>query len=317
MKRFIICAAAAIVALASCSKTQVVYNDAPEEIGFKAISGVMTKEPVLDLIFPDDQPITVMAYNNAGKASYFTETVFKINDETSEWEADNAQYYPTTGSLDFVAYTEHATKDLVTVASTGNESYTYTLADNSSDQHDFMVSEYIVGIEKTSNAVAIPFRHALALIQVNIKCTGTNVTVTSVSLAGTKQAGEVTVEYSGADAANSNVAPTIGTWDVDGIAATELTKEEEMILTKGADFSPYAYFLVVPEDGTDGKVLTVNYELNGNSISHPINLTESAATTWVTGTKHKFDITIGLEEITFTPSIGVNWTSANAGTPSI
>ena len=53
MKRFFVCAAAAIVALASCSKTQVVYNDAPEEIGFKAVSGVMTKAPITNTTFPE------------------------------------------------------------------------------------------------------------------------------------------------------------------------------------------------------------------------------------------------------------------------
>ena len=43
MKRFFILASAAIVALASCAKTEVVYKDAPEEIAFKQITGVMTK----------------------------------------------------------------------------------------------------------------------------------------------------------------------------------------------------------------------------------------------------------------------------------
>lgn len=43
MKRFFILASAAIVALASCAKTEVVYKDAPEQIAFKQITGPMTK----------------------------------------------------------------------------------------------------------------------------------------------------------------------------------------------------------------------------------------------------------------------------------
>ena len=43
MRRFFILASAAIVALASCAKTQVVYNDAPEEIALKTVNMPMTK----------------------------------------------------------------------------------------------------------------------------------------------------------------------------------------------------------------------------------------------------------------------------------
>lgn len=42
MKRLFILAAAT-VALASCAKTQVVYNEEPQEINFRAISNVMTR----------------------------------------------------------------------------------------------------------------------------------------------------------------------------------------------------------------------------------------------------------------------------------
>ena len=43
MKRLFILASAAIVALAACTKTEVVYTEAPAEIGFKQITDVMTK----------------------------------------------------------------------------------------------------------------------------------------------------------------------------------------------------------------------------------------------------------------------------------
>ena len=46
MKRLFILASAAALMLASCAKTTVVYNEAPEEIGFKAVTGVMTKAHV-------------------------------------------------------------------------------------------------------------------------------------------------------------------------------------------------------------------------------------------------------------------------------
>ena len=42
MKRLFILAAAT-VALASCAKTQVVYNEEPQEIAFRQVENVMTK----------------------------------------------------------------------------------------------------------------------------------------------------------------------------------------------------------------------------------------------------------------------------------
>lgn len=313
MKRFFICAAAAIVALASCSKTQVVYNDAPEEIGFKAVSGVMTKDPITNTTFPEEQSITVYGWNNTGKAQYFPATVFSKNG--SVWSTTPAQYYPTSGSLDFAAYTDMATP-IITPSGVTNETYTYTLADNSSHQHDFMVSEYVVNKASSVNAVSINFSHALALIEVNVKCTGTTVTVNSVSLSGTKQSGEVTVTYDDADDADTNVKPNIGSWDVDGVEAKTLTKTANVALTADAAVVNYAHFLVVPESGTD-KILTINYTLNGNNFSHPINLNTHSATTWKVGTKHIFNITIGLDQITFTPAIGTDWASETPTIPSI
>ena len=80
MKKFFFCAAAAIVALASCSKTQVVYNDAPQEIGFKAVTGVMTKTTT----FADDRALGVFANltgdDNADGDVYFGNTSFAKGD---------------------------------------------------------------------------------------------------------------------------------------------------------------------------------------------------------------------------------------------
>ena len=43
MKRLFILASAAIVALAACTKTEVVYTEAPAEIGVQTYAGAMTK----------------------------------------------------------------------------------------------------------------------------------------------------------------------------------------------------------------------------------------------------------------------------------
>ena len=58
MKRLFLLATAAIVALASCTKTQVVNTEAPEEIAFKQVTNVMTK--VTGGL--DNQDMSVFAY---------------------------------------------------------------------------------------------------------------------------------------------------------------------------------------------------------------------------------------------------------------
>ena len=108
MKKFFFCAAAAIVALASCSKTQVVYNDAPQEIGFKAVTGAITKavQPTENEGF--NQDMGVIAYNTVGLSEYFTnaqfnkttasvttkdpETGAESNNSVTTWNGKTAQY---------------------------------------------------------------------------------------------------------------------------------------------------------------------------------------------------------------------------------
>lgn len=303
MKRLFILATAAIVALASCAKTEVVYTEAPAEIGFKAFTGAMTKAPVTDATFPTEQTMIVYGWNNADKAEYFPATTFTHNGVN--WAATPAQYYPSNGALDFVAFTQAPT-------AAANTSYTLTLADNTDTQHDLMASQYVAGKTKASNVVTLPFHHTLALIQVNFKCTGTNVQINSVQLTGTKQAGEVAVTYA---ATTDGTAPTVGTWAPSGDAKSLTKTGAETITAGAAEFVTYANFLAVPEDGAD-KALNINYTLNGNNFTHPIDIDAISAHEWAPGTKYVFDVTIGLTEVLFSATV-VDWTPASVPAQSI
>ena len=95
MKRFFILASAAIVALASCAKTEVVYKDAPQEIAFKQITNVMTKADALTT------DMGVFAYTADG--DYYFGPV-KFAEVSSVWKGSPAQYYPLQTALDFALY---------------------------------------------------------------------------------------------------------------------------------------------------------------------------------------------------------------------
>lgn len=294
MKRLFILATAAIVALASCAKTEVVYTDAPEEIGFKAVTGVMTKVPVTDATFPTGQTMFVYGWNNADKATYFqpNPTEFAYDDAKTAWDGDTPQYYPATGALDFVAFTQAPS------ANTGHLTYTLTLADNTDAQHDLMASAYVAGKGKGDGTVTLPFHHTLSLVQVNFKCTGTNVQIKSVALTDTKQAGTATVTYATATDATE---PTV-VWAASGDDET-LTNATGASLTAGAAYAEYAYFLAVPES-TNDKKLTIEYILNDNTFTHPIDIDDA----FDPATKYVFDITIGMAEVLFNATV-VDWTS--------
>lgn len=301
MKRLVILAAA-VFTLASCAKTQVVYNEEPQEIAFKTVSGVMTKGPVTGTAF--EQSMTVYAWKNeSGYNKYFGPIVFSEDGTTGIWKGATSQYYPSTGSLNFVAYTDYTNINLADP--TSHNSYTYTLTDNTTAQNDFMVSSYIYNENKDSGDVPIPFTHALSLIEVNFKCTGTNVTIKEVELAGTKQVGTVTVTYPAIP--TSDNLPEIGNWTLTGDPKSCVKSLDPgmEIIANAAEFENFARFLVVPDSGTTGKTLSITYDLNGNEITHPIDLTEAEAYTWEQGKKHIFNITFGIEEITFSPNVTV------------
>ena len=94
MKRFFILATAAIVALASCAKTEVVYNDAPEQISFKQITGAMTKAAHT----LEDGNLGVFAHQ--GEDEYFGNTPFA----GTSGSFTAAKYWPYEGTLDFTVY---------------------------------------------------------------------------------------------------------------------------------------------------------------------------------------------------------------------
>ena len=96
MKRFFILATAAIVALASCAKTEVVYNDAPEQISFKQITGAMTKA------FTNGTNLGVFAYQDTDM--HFENLAFAHNG--TAWTNPGA-FWPYEGQLTFTVYAPH------------------------------------------------------------------------------------------------------------------------------------------------------------------------------------------------------------------
>lgn len=318
MKKVFIGAAAMIIALASCSKISVVNNDAPQEIGLKAIAGTMTKAPTA---FGEGTNMGVYAdYKGAATGSvyqaYFAD--FEFHNNEGSWvgwngTAHSPKYYPVSGTLDFFAYSPKC--DAITAGRDGETGLTfaYTLADNKTNQYDVLVSEIRSGVTKPNAAtdVAIKFKHALSLIDINVKKTGTAVIVVkSITLTGTNHAGTATVTY--ANRVNETF-PAISWLATDALGSDLINTG----LTLGNDFSDYntgADLLVVPTTGVE-KSMTIVYTIDGGiDLSHTFSLGNTG--NWEPSTKYTYDITVGPLEITIAPSIN-DWTPATPSTPTI
>ena len=313
MKRIFICAAAAIVALASCSKTQVVNTSAPEEIGFKAVTGAVTKVAGQQSGTLTGDMGVYAFINGTADTEYFTNIKFT---GTDTWTG--GQYWPLQSSLNFVIYAPHdanasySNKELTVEASNAD-------VDVITEQTDYLYgAEYYdgsgndegKGYATQETAIVTKLNHALAKVTLNFS--GANVTVNSVSLEKPYLSGTYTVDYSDTD------SPSIS-WDatqeandltLSAIADAELapavaddpeTLENETAEAKTATAS----IMVVPEEDSD---IIITYTIKGTD--NVLTATVELDGTWAAGTHYTYNISIQPNEIKFTPSVNV-WTTVN------
>lgn len=290
MKRLFILASAAIVALASCTKTQVVYTEAPEEIALKAVTGAMTKAPVTAV----DQNGGMVVYATFSEevdgayAEYFSDIPFTYD---SYWGGTPAQYWPNTGYLKFWGYAPNAFGTKNGNAETG---VTIDGIDISSTQTDILYSLPGDAQACTSKPVVpMAFNHALAQICVEAKVNDdamTNVKVTGLEVVTPNLTGTLTI------------APVETVWKAvwsDESASSNLP----MTVTHADDLTTTAAnlgtgLLVVPGTQTS---LNVTYTVSGTTTTKTVDLTSNGS--WAMGTKYVYTLSIGLNEITVNPSV--------------
>lgn len=293
MKRFFILASAAIVALASCAKTEVVYTEAPAEIGFKQITDVMTKA------VPDGTqlPATMGVYAYKGSEAYFTNISY--SDNGAYWGATNENekaYWPLDNSnLTFTVYAPHNANaqfatNVLTIPDVTNAT-------------DVLYGKTQPTGNKALNAatpVDVLLGHAFAQVLVVFKAAD-NVELNSVTFNNVVQGGTCKVTYPAATVA----------WDeLTTAAPVELLASANLELTSDAEYP----FLAVPATLTN-QALTFEYTLSGSpKQSHTITTAELTTAKWVEGKRYVYNITIGATEIKFKPTVEA-WDANVDGNP--
>lgn len=294
MKRFFILASAAIVALASCAKTEVVYKDAPQEIAFKALTGAVTRAEQEGTL---TGTMGVFAYvHNANKDVYFGNTSFAqaaVGEDPKPWVG--GKYWPLANdALDFVVYAPYDANATYTTATTTLN----VAADNSAkltidEQTDYLYgAEYYdntgdVGYTKMETALPVVLKHAQT--KVTVAFTGKNVTVTEVKLTTPCLKGSYKVNYA--------ATPAID-WEP-GTPNAAL----QLIATTGelADAAPAvsASILLVPETQSN---ITFKYQIKGSSATLDYTI-DNSSLTWQAGNHYTFNVDITPLEIKLKPSV--------------
>lgn len=191
MKRSILLAAAAIAALAGCSKVEVKsVDEAPARISWNAVVGKhSTKAPVEGTTFSTGHSFKTFAFYNANGTAWPTGASLYIDNQevsyhagavapfvANSWHTVTANYWPRQGSLTFFSYS-FANKPvsfagtLTCTAADGLKLVGYDVNETDNKNSDFMVADIKVDQrQNTTNAAGaekgVPtiFRHALTQI---------------------------------------------------------------------------------------------------------------------------------------------------------
>ena len=317
MKRFFFLAVASTAMLAACNKTEVVYNNDPQEIAFNAVNKTAVKAPVDGVVFPTNDNMQVAAYLAQGDAgagqitngNYFAATLFDYAD--GFWKG--SRYWPLSESIiNFLAISE---PDPATPVTTVFDSAIpaamakVTLADNSTAQYDLMYAAG-QGHCKPGNYpnVDMVFKHALSWIYFTVKTnvTGTGkITVNSITLNGAVYNGELTLTN---DSYNVTSSYASAVANVDAVWTPASTKKNVSVVsgpvlcgTTALDFGNG--LLVLPGDQTS---FTINYTItHAADVANTFNYTYTLPTggEWEMAKKYIYNITLNLNEILIDPEV--------------
>ena len=272
MKRFFILASAAIVALASCAKTQVVYKDAPQEIAFKTVDMPMTKATY-------DADLGVVAFYMDGQ-EYFGMSEFKL--QNGVWTG--SKYWPLSTPLKFLAYGPYGAAGTVTntsaelksVAVPDNVDFVYSYVDN--DGNGFTKK----GAQVTG--VYMPMKHTKSKVVVTVQ-TGTNETVTKVELLATPVKGDCTIAIPAGDISWAFT-------DADKADVDFTTDIRHLVIPSTPSILKITYDSKNPDQ--DG--LTVEIDLSAVAMKDSSNNVLTG--NWLPGYSYTYNITISSTEIT-------------------
>lgn len=315
MKKFYVFAAVAIAVLASCTKSEVVYNQGQQEIGFRQFTGAMTKADPSTTALPKETSMGVFSYLSGTETEYFKNAEFACKSGATKWSGKTAYYWPLQDNLDFVLYAPYQSEGVTyTHSSTSSNILTVTI-DNSNTQTDYLYGKKFYANTKKpatpSDGVPVVLKHALSKVTIAAKANAANAasifTVSSIKLLETTQEGSYTVTYSttgddftslvtgSAEAAKKDLEYVSSAWNLTGDFTEDNTASK----------------LVVPSAQTK---IVLTYKMKGSET--PLTATVNLTGTWDTGKHYTYNLTLTADEILFVPTVQ-DWDNQTASKPSV
>ena len=343
MKKIIL-SIVAVAALFSCSKSDVIFDDFQQEIGFTAVASNSTKSVagyndagVFDGVFPTNIDLYVFAnvqdeedgeLLSSWNTPYFQNAKFKFNsakgsEETQNsyatlgaYEGDPARYWPNVKTLMFAGYSDacgvakNATMNFatntLTIPSYTQDNETYT-AEGTNDLMWFPCDD--LPHSKEGKEVPAKMKHACSWITVKVKSDGkySDLKLYDLTINGLYHTGKATCGEESA------------TWEVSGDATAENlylnATGDEVSSTEAIIFENTANnMIVIPQTPTS---INVKYSfvpqvgvdaITETKTNLPLKLNDANSVNWESGKHYIYTITITATEILIDPYVE-NWTN--------
>ncbi len=185
----IIAIAAAVTALASCNKNEVISVREPDAINFSTRIGMATKALSKTAFSTGDKFNVWASYDNGGTVSRYFLDDFKF--DGSYWYSDSTPYYWPADIDATHTLTFHAVWPETISRPLSADAFSYVVADDAENQKDVIYAKHVSSTKETSG-VSLNFRHTLSQIIVKAKNTSGTLRcdVTGIKLAFVNKSGD-------------------------------------------------------------------------------------------------------------------------------
>lgn len=354
MKKTLFLAIAVSAVITGCVRNETtngnVVSDSKISFEAPAIAGITRGANVAGEIsspYPTTENFSVYARYFAGNYTTFAEgTSYMENIKTAYDNAGNywdseaaggqAYYWPKNGTLTFAAYSPSGAAEDCTTVAWGANGFSFTDFSVKADpakHYDLMFSERSYNRNAstggtTYNGVDITFKHALSSVVYKVKASaeykGHTITVTSIKLVNTFQTGTFNQNLADAnDAMTTDAAAWSGQSNENADGYEAVTQNQALTSTATA-LTNQNPIIVLPQllahAGGNNVKIEVAYTINNGlatveqsstvDISDGYNITE-----FEMGKRYTFNLSFGLDKITFSPEVD-DWVDENV-TPDI
>lgn len=322
MKKLFFFAATATL-LGSCSSNEVFQDEtAQNAIHFTMYSSQSTnpyqKAIDADLATLQQNGFTVSGRLHADGTPYMTEREVKYNNVS--WYYTPIQYWPATGSLDFLAIANNATATANFLGTNENPTVSFTAEVEPTKQADLLIASSFNVSKTTSNnsvtgQVLMSFKHALSHISVEATAKFSDesvyLKVLSIEFHDIHNGGVCTIDKS-----NSSLS-----WEANGTTATNSLGLADITIpgnvnhvTSSGLTTAEGALLIVPQPQTS---FTIKYQwLQGNFVIEDYSQegkTVTLTNSWEPSKKYKYTLNIepGVVPISFDANVE-NWTEVGS-----